>query len=322
VVTKSSDYNNKSQKLVISFSGDIVSAVDAEKLEKVLDKIEADKKAENASSNVGSTTSGTVSSTTSETTSSTTGSTTSSTTSETTSSTASSTTSSTTSSATTSTTEKQEENAETMVSVKSALTKVLTDAFKDNSIKLLDANTVNPTLAGSFFIKSLVAVVVAAALVVVYIGIRFRKIGGISASVCSLIALLHDVIIAFFVCVIFGLEIDTNFIAVILTLFGYSLNNTIVIFDRVRENRKFHRNLTVRECVNNSINETMGRSIMTTFTTFCAIIAIVVVAEFFGVTALRSFALPMAIGIVSGCFSSVFLAGPMWVFWKERTAKK
>ncbi len=311
-VTKSSDYNNNSQKLVIAFSGDIVSAVDADALQGILDKIDEENKAQTSSSTTSATTSSDASSTASA----------DATSSEVTSSTASDASSNASSSTSSTTTEKVEESAETMVSVKTALTKVLNDAFADNKLELLDANAVNPTLAGSFLIKSLVAVVLAAVLVVAYIGIRFRKVGGISAGICSLAALVHDIIISFFICVVFNLDIDTNFFAVILTLFGYSLNNTIVIFDRVRENQKFHRTLTVRECVNNSVNETLGRSVMTTLTTFCAIIAIVVVAEFFGVTALRSFALPMAFGIVAGCFSSIFLAGPMWVFWKEHTAKK
>jgi preprotein translocase subunit SecF len=194
--------------------------------------------------------------------------------------------------------------------------------FKDNNFKALDGNTVNPTLAGSFLVKSLFAVVLAGILVVVYIGIRFRNIGGISAGVSAFVALLHDAIIAFFVCVIFNLDIDTNFFAVVLTLFGYSLNATIVIFDRVRENKKFNPGLTVREQVNKSIAETFARSIFTSLTTFASIISIVVVAEFFGVTALRSFAIPMAIGVIAGCFSSMFIAGPIWVKWMERKAAK
>ena len=192
----------------------------------------------------------------------------------------------------------------------------------DNTVKLNESNTVNPTLASSFFIKSIVAVLFAAVFVVLYIGIRFRKIGGVSAGVFSFVALLHDIIVAFFIMTIFGLELDTNFFAVVLTLLGYSLNDTIVIFDRIRENKKFFPTLSVRENVNRSINETLARSVMTAVTTFVAIIAVVAVAEFFGVTALRSFALPMAFGIISGCYSSVFISGPLWVVWSETKAKK
>lgn len=213
-------------------------------------------------------------------------------------------------------------NSEKMIEVQTALTKILTDAYPDNTVKLNESNTVNPTLASSFFIKSIVAVLFAAVFVVLYIGIRFRKIGGVSAGVFSFVALLHDIIVAFFVMTIFGLELDTNFFAVVLTLLGYSLNDTIVIFDRIRENKKFFPTLSVRENVNKSINETLARSVMTAVTTFVAIIAVVAVAEFFGVTALRSFVLPMAFGIISGCYSSVFISGPLWVVWSETKAKK
>ena len=209
-----------------------------------------------------------------------------------------------------------------MVDIQTALSHVLNKNFKDNNFKSLDGNTVNPTLAGAFLGKSLFAVIFAGLLVVVYIGIRFRKIGGVSAGLSAFVALVHDVIIAFFACTICGLEIDTNFFAVALTLFGYSLNATIVIFDRIRENRKMLPGLTVREQVNKSISETFMRSLITSLATFLAIVCVVVVAEFFGVTALRSFAIPMSVGVVAGCFSSVFIAGPVWVKWMEYAEKR
>ena len=212
--------------------------------------------------------------------------------------------------------------SETMVAIQSAVGHLLNENFKDNGFKSQEVNTVNPTLATAFFVKSLFAVLLAAVLVIVYIGIRFHKIGGVSAGVASFVALLHDVIISFLVCAVLGFDIDANFFAVVLTLFGYSLNATIVVFDRVRENRKMYPSLSVREQVNKSIGETLARSIMTSLTTFVALICIVIVAEFFGVTALRSFAIPMAVGVIAGCFSSIFIAGPLWVKWNEFKNKK
>lgn len=307
IVTKTSDYSGEANKLLISFSGDITDAVDIEKLDKVIKDYEATKKEETSS------TSSTTSSVTSDT---------SSTASSTTSSTTSGTTSSTTSSATSSTA-KEEENVETMVVIKDAITAVLSgESFKANEFKLSESNTVNPTLAGEFLIKSLVAVAIAAGFIILYVSIRFRKIGGFRAAVCSVVALVHDVIIAFLACVIFGLEIDTNFFAVVLTLFGYSLNSTIVMFDRIRENNKHFAQLAICENVNKSLRETFTRSVFTAFTTFIAITSIAVVAEFFGVSALRSFAIPMLCGIVAGTFSSLFIAGPMWVKWSDARAAK
>ncbi len=302
VISESTDYSSDATKIVISFSGNVVEEVDQAKLDAIVAEGGKTESTSGTSSDTSSTSS-TVSSDVSSTESS-----------------VSSTESSTGS--TTSATESEPEVSESMVAVQTAVSYVLNKNFPDNSIKSLENNTVNPTLAGAFLVKSLFAVLLAALLIVIYIGIRFRQIGGITAGISAFAALLHDVIISFFVCVIFRLEIDTNFFAVVLTLFGYSLNATIVIFDRVRENRKLDPTASVRDQVNKSISETFARSIVTSLTTFAAIMSVVVVAEFFGVTALRTFAIPMAVGVIAGCVSSIFIAGPLWVKWMEYRASK
>ncbi len=202
------------------------------------------------------------------------------------------------------------------------ITASLQEKYKDNDIALGDSTTVSPTVAGSFFAKSLFAVALAAILVIIYVGIRFRKIGGVSAAITALGALVLDIIAAFAVCIIFRLQIDTNFMAVILTILGYSLNDTIVIYDRIRENRKFYPSETVCDVVNTSLSETMRRNIVTSFTTTLAIVTIIVVSELAGLTSLRTFAIPMAVGVLSGCYSSMCVSGPLWVMWKNRLAKK
>ena len=176
----------------------------------------------------------------------------------------------------------------------------LNETFKDNKIELSSSNSVSPSIASNFFLKCLVAVVLASLLVILYVGIRFRKIGGISAGIFALLALLLDCIMAFCVCIFFRLEIDSNFMSVILTTLGYSLNDTIVVYDRIRENTKLYPEMGLRDRINLSINQSLGRTIKTTLATFLAIIAIVIVAEFFGLSTLRSFAIPMAVGILSG----------------------
>ena len=203
-----------------------------------------------------------------------------------------------------------------------ALTAALEKEFKDNKINLYNSNSVSPTIAGTFFAKSLVAVAITALLVIAYVGIRFRKIGGVSAALTALVALVFDVLVTFFVCVIFRLQIDTNYIAVVLTILGYSLNDTIVIYDRVRENKKLNPAMETGELVNMSINQTMIRNIVTTITTVLAVLTIVVVSEIYGLTTLRTFAIPMAFGLVSGAVTSLFVAGPLWVIWKNRKSKK
>lgn len=202
------------------------------------------------------------------------------------------------------------------------LTKSLTEKFADNEIALYNSNSVSPTVAGSFFVKSVVAVVITAILVVIYVGIRFRRIGGVSAAVTALCALVFDVLITFFTCVLFKLQLDSNYIAVVLTILGYSLNDTIVIYDRVRENKRLMPDAEIGEVVNASINTTLKRNVITSLTTFVAVMTIVTVSELFGLSTLRTFAIPMAFGIVSGAVSSLFIAGPLWVRWKRYKAKK
>ena len=210
--------------------------------------------------------------------------------------------------------------------IESSVTAKLTKTFADNKVQNTGSNTVSGTIAGNFFLKCLVAVLLASILVIVYVGIRFRKIGGISAGMFALLALLLDCFMAFAASVFFRLEIDSNFMSVILTTLGYSLNDTIIVYDRIRENDRLYPQMELRELINTSITQSLGRTIKTTVATFLAIIAIVVVAEFFGLSTLRSFAIPMAVGILSGCVTSVCLSSPLWYSWKKaadaRKAKK
>ncbi len=202
------------------------------------------------------------------------------------------------------------------------LADALQKKFKDNKIEIYNANSVSPTIAGSFFLKSIVAMLITAVLVVIYVGFRFRNIGGISAALTALFSLVFDILIAFTICVVFRLQLDLNFIAVILTILGYSLNDTIVIYDRIRENSRLYSDREIGDIVNMSVNTVMVRNIVTTVTTIIAVLTIVIVAEFFGLTTLRTFAIPMTFGLVSGSVSSIFLSGPLWVIWQNHKAKK
>lgn len=208
-------------------------------------------------------------------------------------------------------------SSENQTAVKTALTK----KFTKNNFEIYDSNSVNPSVAGSFFVKSLVAVLITAIFVVAYVGVRFRKIGGVSAAITALCALVLDLFVSFFVCAIFRLQIDSNFIAVVLTLLGYSLNDTIVVYDRVRENKKYYPKLTTSDNMDITTGGILTRNIVTTTTTILAVLTIIVVSEIFGLTSLRTFAIPMAFGLISGCFSSLFVAGPLWVYWKEYREK-
>ncbi len=136
-------------------------------------------------------------------------------------------------------------------------------------------------------------------------------------------ALLHDIIIAFCIFVIFGMAINDIFIAVVLTLLGYSLNSTIVIYDRVRENkRKLGPRAEFVGTMDLSLNQTLGRTVLTSLTTFLALVVVLAVAGVFSISTVVSFSLPMMVGVVAGCFSSQFIAPNLFAAWQVRKADK
>lgn len=193
--------------------------------------------------------------------------------------------------------------------------------FADCKLVSFSANTLTASMGTKFFLRCLLALVLAAALLLLYVGLRFRKIGGLSAGVAALIALLHDLLIVYFTFVVFRIELNENFVAVMLTILGYSLNDTIVIFDRIRTNRK-RSDAPLAEVVNLSLNQVKRRTIVTSLTTGAAIATVTVVALVMHVDSIISFALPMLLGTISGCYSSLLLSAPIWLRWQERKAKK
>ncbi len=201
-------------------------------------------------------------------------------------------------------------------------TAALQEAYPQNNLRSEQTNNVDPSIGADFLRKSLWAVAVASMLMVVFVGYRFRRIGGMSAGLMGVVALIHDVAMVFGAFVLFRIPIDDNFIAVILTILGYSLNDTIVIYDRIRENRRLlGSKLTTAELVNTSINQSLVRSINTTVTTIMAMVVVMVVSYIFNVTSIQSFAFPMVVGLISGTYSSVCIAGPLWVRWQNHRAK-
>ena len=193
--------------------------------------------------------------------------------------------------------------------------------YANNKMEPFQSNTLPAAMGAKFFFRCLFALGIAAVLLVVYVAFRFRNIGGIPAAVSALIALVHDLLIVYFTFVIFRIELNNNFVAVMLTILGYSLNDTIVIFDRIRTLRK-RSEASLTDVVNSSLHEVLRRTIVTTLTTCIAIAAVLVVALVMHVDSIVSFALPMLLGAISGSYSSLFLSGPIWVRWMERRAAK
>lgn len=203
-----------------------------------------------------------------------------------------------------------------------SLTKLLQEKFPDNGIEQLDSNDVNPTSGREFFIKCIIVSIIAALLIILYIAIRFKQISGWSAGVCAVIGLIHNLVFVFGTFVIMGYEINANFIAVILTILGYSVNDTIVVYDRIRENKSIMKKASISELVNMSTAQSLRRSIRTSITTISTMIIVTIVAYIFGVSSILSFSIPMIIGMIAGTYSSLFIASQLWVWWNEKRKSK
>ncbi len=203
------------------------------------------------------------------------------------------------------------------------LSDAVESAYAENNLKTESISNVSATVGREFFIKSLIAVLFAAIVMVVYIGFRFKRISGWSAGVMAVIALIHDVIAAFAVFVIVGIPIDANFMAVVLTILGYSINDTIVIYDRVRENRRIYgTKLSTAELMNKSMNQSLKRTLITSLTTIMALAVVAVVTLLYNVTSIVSFVFPMIVGLISGTYSSICLVPSLWVMWQDHQASK
>lgn len=220
------------------------------------------------------------------------------------------------------------DNSEITAEQLNSLTTALQTEYPDN-IKLEDVSTevvvtsVNAQAGKEFFLKCLVAVIFSFLVLIVYIGFRFRKIGGWSAGLMAIIALLHDCIMVYASFAIFGMSLNDNFMAVLLTILGYSINNTLVIYDRIRENKQIMGSHTpIKELVNTSINQTLSRTINTTLTTVMAMVVVLIVCLINGINSMVSFVFPLVVGMVAGAYSSVCISGPLWVLYKEKKQKK
>ena len=175
-----------------------------------------------------------------------------------------------------------------------------------------DVNYVGPVAGATLVRNAIISVLLAAALMLVYIAIRFDLNSGLAA----VFGLLHDVLIMLSFMIIFRsvIQMNSSFIAAALTIVGYSINNTIVIFDRIRENAKKMPTAPREEVTNISIRESLGRTICTTVTTLITIVALCIL----GVASIREFALPIIVGILSGVYSANMINGYVWAFLEEK----
>lgn len=178
----------------------------------------------------------------------------------------------------------------------------------------ISISNVTATIGKEMTQRSFLLCLITVVLMLVYITIRFELMSGVSAVV----ALIHDVLIMLTFYSLLRIPINSSFIAAILTILGYSINASIMVFDRIRERRRLATKKTVlNDLVNESIWSTMGRSINTTVTTLLT----VVLLYFMGVPSLQEFTLPIIIGVLAGFYSSVFVAGPFWALCKSGKKK-
>lgn len=193
------------------------------------------------------------------------------------------------------------------------------DTYTDNSgeeAKSISFETISGTISNEMRRDAIVAVIIAVACMLVYIWFRFSDARFATAAILTLV---HDVLCVFATYAIVRISVGNTFIAAMLTIVGYSINSTIVIFDRVRENLKLRKSgQSLAELVDDSITSTMTRSIYTSLTTFATIAALYVV----GVASIREFALPLMVGIIAGMFSSVCITGPLWYIMRVRKDRR
>ncbi|MCH9008550.1 protein translocase subunit SecF [candidate division KSB1 bacterium] len=207
----------------------------------------------------------------------------------------------------------QEQEAGTEIS--GAIKASISKAFPDNSYTVQLVEKVGPKIGAELRSSAFWAILIALLGILMYISWRFEFMFAVGA----IVALFHDVLITLGVFSVLGLEISLAIIAAFLTIVGYSLNDTIVVFDRIRENLKVLRRETYEAVVNTSINQSLTRTIVTSLTT----LAVVTILYFFGGEVIHNFAFALIIGVLIGTYSSIFIASPIVVEWeKRREAKK
>lgn len=196
---------------------------------------------------------------------------------------------------------------------------VLSREFGAENYQILKEDTIGPKIGGELRQKAFLAVIVSVIAILIYIAFRFEFTFGLGA----IVALIHDVVVTFTLIVFFNeitplnLEVNQSILAAVLTVIGYSINDTVIIFDRIRENREVHKGMPITKMINLSINETLSRTVNTVGTTMTVLVVIV----FFGGPVLQGFAFTMLLGIIFGTYSSIYVASSFVIWYFEKVKK-
>jgi preprotein translocase subunit SecF len=188
--------------------------------------------------------------------------------------------------------------------------KIFKDKYALKDSALMSTEQFGPSIGFEMEQKALIAVLIASAAMLIFIAIRFE----FKFAVAAIVALFHDIVILFAIYAVFGVPINMSFIAAILTIVGYSMNDTIVVFDRIRENLSIMKKVDPIEVANMSLIQVLPRSINTTLATILVIVALYIL----GVPSIKEFTFPLIAGIFFGAFSSVFIATPLWAIWSSK----
>ena len=198
----------------------------------------------------------------------------------------------------------------------------LNESYPENHFEQLSLSNVSAAMGIKFLQKSLVAVVFALVLILLYIALRFKNIGGLTGGMMAVLALVNDLMVVFGTFVLLRTPLDGNFIAAMLTILGYSINDTVVVYDRIRENRTLMgKKASFEELVNRSVNQSARRTLITTITTVMALGVMCVVAKLYGLDSIFTFAFPLMMGMISGVYTSLCVSTSAWVLWSERKPK-
>ena len=200
---------------------------------------------------------------------------------------------------------------------RSNLLKAIEEEFSLSGEYMLENETITPLVSSEIIYNALLSVIIASILILIYVAIRFA----FAPALAAIISLINSVLIMIAFYAIFRIPVNASFIAALLTIIGYAINDTIVTFDRIRENKRFAKKETFKETCEKSIRQTLKRTINTSLTTVFALICLAILGD----SSIREFAIPLIVGVVSGTFSSIFIATPMWYLidgGKGRTVNK
>jgi len=208
-----------------------------------------------------------------------------------------------------------EKSAEDLEAMSRKIQTSLQERFKGQTLEIRRAEVVGPKVGKDLKKKAILATVLSFLAILVYVAVRFRQV---SYGLGGIVALIHDIIITFGAISLFDLEFSLTLLAVILTIIGFSINDTIVIFDRVRENIKKMRKEKLDTIFNVSINETLGRTILTSGT----VMMVVLILFFFGGPVIHDFTSALIVGLISGTYSTVYIASPIVLLWHNHITLK